>query len=360
MSREINRNEILGHFQIGAVTEGYGNGHINDTYLVTMPRYILQRINTSIFRNPEELMENIENVTAFLREKLRGDGGDFERGTLTVVPTVDGRRYYKVDDENVFRVYRFVEGTKTIESSKTPEDLYEAGVGFGHFQKLLADFPVEKLHETIKDFHHTPKRIEALRQAIREDKAGRAGSVRAEIDFALENASWAGSVVQGMEEGRIPVRVTHNDTKINNILFDQDSGKALCVIDLDTVMPGSMLYDFGDALRIGGSTAAEDEAELEKVQFDERAFEAFARGYLSEMREALTEAELALLPLSVKLMTYECGIRFLTDYLNGDTYFKIHREHHNLDRARNQFKLVADIAGKEGLLAQMVGEALKG
>ena len=155
MSREMNRNEILGHFQIGAVTEGYGNGHINDTYLVTMPRYILQRINTSIFRNPEELMENIENVTAFLREKLKRDGGDFERGTLTVVPTVDGRRYYKVDDENVFRVYRFVEGTKTIESSKTPEDLYEAGVGFGHFQKLLADFPVEKLHETIKDFHHT-------------------------------------------------------------------------------------------------------------------------------------------------------------------------------------------------------------
>ena len=253
-----------------------------------------------------------------------------------------------------------MEGTKTIESSKTPEDLYEAGVGFGHFQKLLADFPVEKLHETIKDFHHTPKRIEALRQAIREDKAGRAGSVRAEIDFALENASWAGSVVQGMEEGRIPVRVTHNDTKINNILFDQDTGKALCVIDLDTVMPGSMLYDFGDALRIGGSTAAEDEVELEKVQFDERAFEAFARGYLSEMGEALTEEELALLPLSVKLMTYECGIRFLTDYLNGDTYFKIHREHHNLDRARNQFKLVADIAGKEGLLAQMVGEALRG
>lgn len=360
MSREMNRNEILGHFQIGAVTEGYGNGHINDTYLVTMPRYILQRINTSIFRNPEELMENIENVTAFLREKLKRDGGDFERGTLTVVPTVDGRRYYKVDDGNVFRVYRFVEGTKTIESSKTPEDLYEAGVGFGHFQKLLADFPVEKLHETIKDFHHTPKRIEALRQAIREDKAGRAGSVRAEIDFALENASWAGSVVQGMEEGRIPVRVTHNDTKINNILFDQDTGKALCVIDLDTVMPGSMLYDFGDALRIGGSTAAEDEVELEKVQFDERAFEAFARGYLSEMGEALTEEELALLPLSVKLMTYECGIRFLTDYLNGDTYFKIHREHHNLDRARNQFRLVADIAGKEGLLAQMVGEALRG
>ena len=159
----------------------------------------------------------------------------------------------------------------------------------------------------------------------------------------------------GLEEGRIPVRVTHNDTKINNILFDRDTGKAVCVIDLDTVMPGSMLYDFGDALRMGGSTAAEDEADLDKVWFNEGAFEAFAKGYLSEMREALTQEELALLPLSVKLMTYECGIRFLTDYLNGDTYFKIHREHHNLDRARNQFKLVADIAGKEARLAQKLG-----
>ena len=356
MSVRINRNEILGHFDIGAVTESYGNGHINDTFLVTMPRYILQRINTSIFRNPEELMENIENVTGFLREKLREAGEDFERGTLQVVPAKDGGSFYKVDDYIVFRVYRFVEGTKSIENSKTPKDLYEAGVGFGHFQKLLADFPVEKLHETIQDFHHTPKRIEALREAIRQDRAGRAGSVQREIDFALENASWADCVVKGMEAGRIPVRVTHNDTKINNILFDRDTGKAVCVIDLDTVMPGSMLYDFGDALRIGGSSAAEDETDLDKVWFEEGAFEAFAKGYLSEMRETLTEAEMALLPLSVKLMTYECGIRFLTDYLNGDTYFKIHREHHNLDRARNQFKLVADIGNKEARLAQLVGD----
>ncbi len=356
MSVRINRNEILGHFDIGAVTESYGNGHINDTFLVTMPRYILQRINTSIFRNPEELMENIENVTGFLREKLGEAGEDFERGTLQVVPAKDGGSFYKVDDDNVFRVYRFVEGTKSIENSKTPKDLYEAGVGFGHFQKLLADFPVEKLHETIQDFHHTPKRIEALREAIRQDRAGRAGSVQREIDFALENASWADCVVKGMEAGRIPVRVTHNDTKINNILFDRDTGKAVCVIDLDTVMPGSMLYDFGDALRIGGSSAAEDETDLDKVWFEEGAFEAFAKGYLSEMRETLTEAEMALLPLSVKLMTYECGIRFLTDYLNGDTYFKIHREHHNLDRARNQFKLVADIGNKEARLAQLVGD----
>ena len=337
MNREITRDEILGHFSIAMDSEPYGNGHINDTYLVSMPRYILQRINTSIFSDPDGLMENIENVTAFLREKIAADGGDAQRGTLTVVPANDGRRYYRTEDGDAFRVYRFVEGTKSIENSKTPEDLREAGVGFGHFQKLLSDFPVEKLHETIRDFHHTPKRIEALREAIREDRAGRAAQV-----------------VKGMEDGSIPVRVTHNDTKINNILFDQETGKAVCVIDLDTVMPGSMLYDFGDALRMGGSTAAEDEADLDKVAFDTQAFEAFARGYLSEMKDALTEAELGFLPLSVKLMTYECGIRFLTDYLNGDTYFKIHREGHNLDRARNQFKLVADITAKERHLAQIV------
>lgn len=358
MNTEITRNEILQHFQITTETESYGNGHINDTYLATMPRYILQRINTSIFTNPDELMDNIENVTAFLREKIVAAGGDPGRETLTVVPTKEGGKYYKVDDNNVYRVYRFVEETKSIENSKTAADLYEAGVGFGHFQRLLADFPVEKLHETIRDFHHTPKRIEALKAAIREDRAGRAEHVKKEIDFALENASWAGAVVKGMEEGRIPVRVTHNDTKINNILFDLETGKAVCVIDLDTVMPGSALYDFGDALRMGGSTAAEDEVDLEKVWFETEAFEAFARGYLSEMKEALTKDEIALLPLSVKLMTYECGIRFLTDYLNGDTYFKIHREHHNLDRARNQFKLVADISEKEALLAEAVQKAI--
>ena len=354
MKTEMTGNDILQHFEIETNAESYGNGHINDTYLVTMPRYILQRINTSIFTNPDELMDNIENVTAFLRRKLIAAGWDADRGTLTVVPAKDGGKYYKVDDNNVFRVYRFIEGTKTIENSKTAEDLYEAGVGFGNFQKLLADFPVDRLYETIRDFHHTPKRIEALREAVREDKAGRAESVKKEIEFALENAGWADSVVKGMEDGRIPVRVTHNDTKINNILFDQESGKAVCVIDLDTVMPGSALYDFGDVLRMGGSSAAEDETDLDKVWFEVSAFEAFARGYLSEMKDALTETEIALLPLSVKLMTYECGIRFLTDYLNGDTYFKIHREHHNLDRARNQFKLVADISAREAVLAEAV------
>lgn len=347
-------NEILDQFDIPASITPYGNGHINDTYLVTTPMYIMQRINTNIFKSPDELMDNIENVTAFLREKIVAAGGNPDRETLTVIPTKDGKKYYRLDDQNVFRVYLFVVDTKSIENSKTPEDLFEAGVGFGHFQMLLADFPVEKLYETIKDFHHTPKRIEALKTAIAENKAGRADSVQDEIKFALDQVEWAGSVVAGLEDGSIPVRVTHNDTKINNILFDQETGKAVCVIDLDTVMPGSMLYDFGDALRMGGSTAAEDETDLDKVWFDKECFEAFARGYLSEMKDSLNEKEISLMPLSVKLMTYECGIRFLTDYLNGDTYFKIHREHHNLDRCRNQFKLVADITAKEAELAEII------
>ena len=351
---ELNLKNILRQFAVEVSAEPYGNGHINDTYCVESPRYILQRINTNIFKNPDELMENIENVTAFLGKKITAGGGDPKRETLTVIKTVDGKNYYRYDDDNVFRMYLFVENTKSIENSKTPEDLYEAGVGFGHFQKMLADYPAGTLHESIKDFHHTPKRVEALREAIRQDRAGRAASVKAEIDFALEQAVWADTVIKGIEAGRIPLRVTHNDTKINNILFDQENGKAVCVIDLDTVMPGSMLYDFGDALRMGGSTAAEDETDLAKVWFNVTAFEAFAKGYLSEMKDALTKDEIELLPFSVKLLTYECGIRFLTDYLNGDTYFKIHREHHNLDRARNQFKLVADISGKEESMGEMI------
>ena len=347
MKNSVNLNHVLRQFDLPESIAPYGNGHINDTYCVEAPRYILQRINTNIFKDPDGLMENIENVTAFLRKKIESAGGNPDRETLTVIKTLDGKNYYKYDDNNVFRLYLFIEDTKTIENDKTYDDLYEAGIGFGRFQKMLEDFPVEILHETIPNFHHTPKRVEALKQAIAENKAGRKDSVQEEIAFALEKAAFADKVINGIAEGKIPMRVTHNDTKINNILFDAETGKAVSVIDLDTVMPGSMLYDFGDALRMGGSTGAEDETDLSKVNFDAKAFECFAKGFLSEMKDSLTDEELALLPFSVKLMTYECGIRFLTDYLNGDTYFKIHREHHNLDRARNQFKLVADLENME-------------
>ena len=249
-----------------------------------------------------------------------------------------------------------MEDTKIVISEKTYEDLYHAGKGFGHFQQMLSDFPVDVLHETIPDFHHTPKRVEALKAAIAENKAGRAANIGAEIDFALEHARIADVVVSRIETGEVPVRVTHNDTKIDNILFDRETGEAVCVIDLDTVMPGSMLYDFGDALRMGASTGAEDEVDLTKVHFDKEAFRAFAKGYLEELGEDLTKTEIELLPISAALLTYECGIRFLTDYLNGDTYFKIHRENHNLDRARNQFKLVQEILELEEELKTIVAE----
>ena len=350
-------NEIMRQFRTEAQISPYGNGHINDTYYVKNSEFILQKINTNIFLNPEELMQNIVNVTEFLGEKIKAAGGNPQRETLTVVKTVDGKNFYRDTDGSCYRAYVFITDTITIENDKTAEDMYNAGKGFGKFAKMLSDFPVSKLHETIVDFHHTPKRVEALKKAIAEDKAGRASNVQAEIEFALKEAEYADVVIKGMADGSIPLRVTHNDTKINNILFDAVTKEATAVIDLDTVMPGSMLYDFGDALRIGSSTAAEDETDLSKVSFDLNTFKRFTEGYLEECRESLTEREIELLPFSAKLLTYECGIRFLTDYLNGDTYFKIHREHHNLDRARNQFKLVYDMGIKEKEMQEIVNNA---
>lgn len=347
-------NKIMAKFNIESDITSYGNGHINDTYLTDTPRYIIQRINTAIFKNPDELMENIMNVTDFLRNKLIENGEDPERGTLTVIKTADGKNYFRAKDGNCFRVYKFIENSKSIEDGKTYKNLYDAGASFGKFQNMLKDFPADKLHETIPDFHNTPKRVEALKAAVERDASGRAASVKKEIDFALENAKFADVVVKNIANGSIPLRVTHNDTKINNILFDSDTDEALCVIDLDTVMPGSMLYDFGDALRMGASTGAEDETDLTKVHFDTEAFKHFAEGYLSETKDCLTKAEIDLLGFSAKLLTYECGIRFLTDFLDGDTYFRIHRENHNLDRARNQFALVAEIAEKEEELKNIV------
>ncbi len=354
----VDMKKIFEAFNIDFNIAPYGNGHINDTYCSNPTQYIIQRINTNVFTNPDELMGNIVNVTEFLKEKISAAGGDPDRETLTVVRTVDGKDYFRYDENNVYRVYTFIDGTKTVETDKTTEDLYNAGKGFGKFQQMLADFPVEKLHETIKDFHNTPKRVEALKTAIAEDKAGRAASVADEIEFALKNAEFASTVVDLMADGEVPARVTHNDTKINNILFDAKTSEAVAVIDLDTVMPGSMLYDFGDALRMGASTAAEDETDLDKVHVDRECFKYFAKGYLEETKDVLTPMEIELLPFSMKLLTYECGIRFLTDYLNGDTYFKIHRENHNLDRARNQFKLVFELNEIEDELKETVKSLL--
>ncbi|MDO4618667.1 MAG: aminoglycoside phosphotransferase family protein [Clostridia bacterium] len=352
-------NNIIGKFCLDSRISPYGNGHINDTYIVEPKRYILQRINTSIFKNADELMNNIEKVTEFLRKKIAEDGGDPSRETLTVIKTTDGKNLYKYDDNNCFRMYEFVEDTITIEVPENPEQLYKEAKGFASFQKQLSSFPAETLYETIENFHNTPVRFENLKKAIAENKAGRLDSVKAEVEFALAQENWISSVTDGLKDGSIPLRVTHNDTKINNILFDAKTLDALCVIDLDTVMPGSMLYDFGDSLRIGAATAAEDETDLDKVSFNIEAFEAFTKGYAEEMKGSLTEREIELLPLSAKLLTYECGIRFLTDYLEGDTYFKIHRENHNLDRARTQFKLVKSIDKQFDKMTEIVNKFFK-
>lgn len=349
----IDLDYILSQFDIKSKIEVYGNGHINDTYRTSTSDYILQRINVNVFKNPEAMMDNITSVTSFLRKKIKDEGGNPDRETLAVIKTRDGKSCYRADDNNVFRVYKLVENVMTVESA-TKEDMYRAGRGFGIFQRRLDDYPAETLAETIPNFHNTVDRVEKFEEAVKNDIAGRVKDVQAEIAFVRECVSFAGRVTEGIEDGSIPLRVTHNDTKINNILFDKDTGDAVCVIDLDTVMPGSALYDFGDALRIGASTAAEDETNLDLVSFDEEIFAQFAKGYFEEMGEKLTEREKELLPFSAKLMTFECGMRFLTDYLNGDTYFKIHRENHNLDRARNQFKIVRDIIAKEDKLLEIV------
>lgn len=338
---------VLKHFNFDMDKDAsaYGNGHINETYIVK-PKFIVQRINTDIFKVPYELMDNIVAVTDFLKEKIIAAGGDPLRETLTVIKTTENENLFEVDENNCYRCYEFIKDSLAIETVEDPHDLYEAAKAFALFQKRLADFPASELSETIKDFHNTPKRYDALLEAIEKDAKGRAASVKEEIEFALAQKEWISCVTDGLADGSIPLRVTHNDTKINNVLFDKDTRKAICVIDLDTVMPGSLLYDYGDALRIGAASGAEDETDLDKIWFRLDLFEAFTKGFAEELGNTLAPREIELLATSAKLLTYECGIRFLTDYLNGDTYFKIHREHHNLDRCRTQFKLIKDMNEK--------------
>ncbi|MBE6700275.1 MAG: aminoglycoside phosphotransferase family protein [Ruminococcaceae bacterium] len=349
-------SSILKEYGLDSVIENYENGHINDTYRCVSngKKYTVQRINTSVFKNPYVVMDNIERVTEFLKKKIVAEGGDPMRETLTVVKTLDGKNCYTYDENNVFRAYYFIDKVNIIETNDCPENMYNTGKGFGHFLKLLNDFPIDTIFETIPDFHDTPKRMEQFKKALEENKSSRAEFAREEIDFVLSNENRLSLVTDGIKSGDIPLRVTHNDTKTNNLLFSQKTGLAQCVIDLDTVMPGSMLYDFGDALRYGGSTAAEDETDLDKVHFDLDYFEAFAKGYLEETKDVLTPKEIELIPYSVWLMTFECGIRFLADHFNGDTYFRVHREGHNLDRARNQFKLCKELIEKEDKMKKIV------
>jgi Ser/Thr protein kinase RdoA (MazF antagonist) len=353
--------EAIGAFShigdISSVTP-YGNGHINDTFLIVTEskRYILQRINDSVFPNPVEVMANIVAVTEHIRAKAAEMGGDVERATLTVVPTNSGGNFYLDSIGSFWRLYDFVEGTVARDRVENCDDFYICGEAFGHFQGMLADFPAEKLYEGIKDFHNTPKRYENLMRAIERDSRGRASSVSAEIAFAIERKEFCATLERAKEQGRLPLRVTHNDTKLNNILFDAESGKAVTVIDLDTVMPGFSVNDFGDSIRFGANTAAEDETDLSLVSIDLELFRRYAEGFIKGCNGRLSETELELLPVGAIMMTLECCMRFLTDYLDGDVYFRIHREYHNLDRARNQFALVSDMEKKLDEMKRIVSE----
>ena len=349
---------IAEHFTIrGTFTASapYGSGHINDTYCAvfdqggTRVRYIFQRINHHIFKQPVALMENIQRVTAHLAQKSTG-GNDQSRRVLTLIPARDGRPYYCDQQENHWRVYLFIEQAKTFDAVESTAQAFQAAKAFGRFQKLLADLPAPRLHDTIPDFHHTPRRFVALEKAIAGDVAKRVALAGPEIEFALRHKA----ICSALLDAKLPERVTHNDTKLNNVMLDDATGEGICVIDLDTVMPGLALYDFGDMVRTTTSPAKEDERDLSKVTMQFPMFEALARGYLSSATEFLTSAEKKFLPFSGKLITFEIGLRFLTDYLAGDTYFKVHREGHNLDRCRTQFKLVESIEQQEDKMNKLV------
>lgn len=331
----------------------YGSGHINDTFLLTYAReegvvvkYILQRMNTNIFHNPEELMENILGVTAHLRKKIIENGGDPERETLNVIKTFDKKPYYIDSKGGYWRAFVFITNATSYDLVESPEDFYQSAVSFGRFQSLLADYPADTLHEIIEGFHDTRARFAVFKKAVEEDVMGRAASVQKEIQFVLNHEDVANFFSELLDKGELPLRVTHNDTKLNNIMIDDETRKGICVIDLDTVMPGLAMNDFGDSIRFGASTAAEDEKDLDKVWCDMDLFDIYTKGFIEGCNGKLTKTEIELLPMGAKTMTFECGMRFLTDYLQGDTYFKIHREGHNLDRCRTQFKLVADMETK--------------
>lgn len=339
----------------------YGSGHINDTILVVCKdeeeykKYILQRINHEIFRKPWEVMENIVNVTEFLRGKIRENGGDPERETMRVVMAKDGTPCQRLEDGTYWRMYRFIGGAKSCDAVKEPRDFYEAALSFGHFQKLLEDYPADTLYETIPNFHNTADRLAAFKRALEEDAEHRAKEVRDEIQFVLDREKECHIICDMLAAGEIPLRVTHNDTKLNNILIDDETGKGICIIDLDTVMPGSALYDYGDAIRFGACTGAEDETDLSKISCDLELFTLYTKGYIEGCGGALTETEIRMLPMGAKIITLEQGIRFLTDYLEGDRYYKIHRPGQNLDRARTQFQMVRDMEEKWNVLQGIVG-----
>ncbi len=346
--------DVASHFSLGgtpAHIKELTAGNINMTYRLDMgedksaPRYVLQRINTEAFKDPAALMENIGLVTEHIRRSYEADGMDPTRRVLTFVPTDNGTLLYVAPDGGAWRAYRYVDDVTAYDSIESPAVFREAGRGFGDFQSRLSDFPAERLSETIPGFHDTLRRFGAFIDAVEADAAGRANEIPADIDFFRSRIDLMGSIVSRLG-GKLPLRVTHNDTKLNNVLIDHATGQALCVIDLDTVMPGSALYDYGDAVRYGACTAAEDEPDLSKIGFDMELFRAFTEGFVGATAGNLTPAEIRALPTGIAVITCELAMRFLTDYLNGDTYFKINYPTHNLVRARAQMKLLTEVEAR--------------
>ena len=356
--------EVLAAFDFGAPVVGalrYGQGHINDTFVVhTQPedascrRFILQRMSAAAFKRPDQLMENIMGVTEYLGREIESRGGDREREALRVIRPRNGEPYYTDSANGAWRVYPFVEDTICYQTAETPALFAASGRAFGHFQRLLQGYPAQTLHETIPHFHDTEDRLAKLKAALAADNLGRAAECRPELDFVLSREADCSVALQALRDGVLPLRVTHNDTKLNNVLMDRDSGEGLCIIDLDTVMPGLSINDFGDSIRFGANHSAEDEKDLSKVNLDVSLFEAYTQAFLEGAGGTLTAAEIDYLPWGAKLMTFECGIRFLTDYLEGNVYFHTTRDGQNLDRCRTQFKLVSDMEAHWNELAEIV------
>ncbi len=356
---EALHTQVLNQFQLDAPAvscDRYGFGHINETYLVVTAsgrRYILQKLSNRAFPDIAGLQENIAAVTKHLHSQIENP-----YGALTLIPTSDQKMYLHLEENSDWRVYDFIEGSICLQAPETPEDFYQSAIAFGTFQQQLNGFPAETLHETIKNFHNTPDRYRIFKEVLARDVMGRAKDVQPEIEFVLAHEEDGAQLTNMLKSGALPLRVTHNDTKLNNVMLDEKTRTPLCVIDLDTTMPGLSAYDFGDSIRFGAATAAEDEKDLSKVEMNLDLFRIFTRGFLTAC-PGLTENERKALPLGAKTMTLECGVRFLTDYLDGDHYFGIHYPEHNLDRCRTQFKLVQDMESKWDEMCRIIDEENK-
>lgn len=353
--RLLELEEILSHYDIEGEfqsCEVNDSGNINRTYVVTFlkegikKKYLIQKINTSVFTEPYKLMKNIEGVASYFKRQMKKEKDDVHR-TLDIINTKDGQLLYaNPNEEQYYRIYEFIDRAIAYDCSTDSSVVFHTGKAFGHFQRVLANYPMNQLEETIKDFHNTLKRYKHLLEDIKIDPKKRAMDVAEAIVFILQREDCCSLIVEHLKTGELPLRVTHNDTKVNNVLMQKEADDFLAVIDLDTVMPGSLLYDYGDGIRSTASNAKEDETDLDKVHLNLELFQSYTDGYMSEMAPYLTKTELSLMGESIRIITLELAIRFLNDYINGDTYFKINYPNHNLDRALNQIKLVEDIESK--------------